>query len=83
LRVWTVVVDLIVPLLAVVGKTTLGGVVQALAAGGADRLAPPGVFVVGGDVADARVQPVLWGSPGRSRVDLRVSAVQRLIAERY
>ena len=39
------VVDLIVPPLAVVSKTTLVGVVQALAAGGADALAPALVFV--------------------------------------
>ena len=51
------VVDLIVPPLAVVSKTTLVGVVQALAAGGADGLAPALVFVVGGHVADAGVQP--------------------------
>ena len=51
------VVDLIVPPLAVVSKTTLGGVVQALAAGGADALAPALVFVVGGHVPDAGVQP--------------------------
>ena len=49
------VVELIVPLLAVVSKTTLVGVVQALAAGGADGLAPALVFVVGGHVADAGV----------------------------
>ena len=39
------VVDLIVPPLAVVSKTTLVGVVQALAAGGADGLAPALVFI--------------------------------------
>jgi len=33
------VMDLIVPLMAVVSKRTLVGVVQALAAGGADALA--------------------------------------------
>ena len=51
------VVDLIVPPLAVVSKTTLGGVVQALSAGGADALAPALVFIVGGHVPDGRVQP--------------------------
>ena len=50
------VVDLIVPPLAVVSKTTLVGLVQALAAGGADGLAPALVFIVGGHVADAGVQ---------------------------
>lgn len=42
---------------AVVGKPALGGVEQALAAGGADAVASPLAFVVGGHVADARVQP--------------------------
>ena len=50
------VVNLIVPLVAVVGKPALRGVVEALAAGGADGLAPALVFIVGGHVADAGVQ---------------------------
>ena len=52
MRVWTVVVNLIVPLVAVVGKPALRGVVEALAAGGADGLAAALVFILGGDVAD-------------------------------
>jgi hypothetical protein len=69
--------------LPVDGKPLLAGGVETGAPGRSDRWAAAVVLVVGGHVADPFVQPVLWGSPGRSRVDLRVSAVQRLIAERY
>ncbi len=51
------VVFLIVSVLTVVGKPALGGVVQAFAAGGADSVATTGVFIIGGDLADARMQP--------------------------
>ena len=51
------VVVLIVPVLAVVGKTALVGVVEALAAGGADALASALGFVFRGHVAEAGVQP--------------------------
>ncbi len=42
-----------VPVLAVVGKATCCRVVEPLSSGGADGFAAAGVFVVGGDVADA------------------------------
>jgi hypothetical protein len=68
---------------SVCGKAVEAGLFEAGLAGLADGFSSSGVFVVGGDVADAGVRVILWGSPGRSRVDLRVSAAQRLIAERY
>lgn len=49
--------DLIVAPVGMVSKSTPVVVVQALATGGADAFAPPGVFVVGGHVVDGRVQP--------------------------
>ncbi len=51
------VVVLIVPLLAVVGKSTLRGSVEAVDTGGADGVASALVFVVGGHVA---VAPGVW-----------------------
>jgi hypothetical protein len=74
---------LILPVLAVPGKAAEPGLFEPGLALFADGFTSSFVFVVGGDVADAGVAPVLWGSPRRSRVDLRVSAAQRLIAERY
>ncbi|MFZ5654700.1 MAG: hypothetical protein ACOY42_09955, partial [Pseudomonadota bacterium] len=58
----------------------LAGACEPVAAGLADRLAAALMLVVGGDVADPGVQPVLWGSRSAVAVDLRVSAVQRLVA---
>ena len=48
---------LIVSLFAVVGKAGLCGSLKAGASGCPDCLAAALVLVVGGDVADARVQP--------------------------
>ena len=51
------VVQLIVPPLAVVSKPALVGVVEALAAGGADAVASPLVFIIGSHITDRGVQP--------------------------
>ncbi|MFZ5869884.1 MAG: hypothetical protein ACOYXW_05075 [Actinomycetota bacterium] len=65
---------------AAAGKSEASGVVEAGAAGVADALPDAVVLVGGGDVADALMESVLWGSRSAVAVDLRVSAVQRLVA---
>jgi hypothetical protein len=49
-------------LCSTVVDAVLAGLVQSVAAGLADRVATAVVFVVGRDVSDRRVQPVLRGS---------------------
>jgi hypothetical protein len=57
---------LIVPVLAVPGKPAEAGGFEPGLAGLADGFASSFVFVVGGDISDAGVEPVLWGCGGRA-----------------
>lgn len=58
---------MILPELAAGGNAGLVGGAHAGFAAGADGRAASGVLALGGDVADALVEPVLGVSPGRWR----------------
>jgi hypothetical protein len=75
--------ELILPVPAVPGKPAEAGGFEPGLTGLADGFTSSFVFVVWADIADVLVEPLLWGSWPAVAVDLRVSAVQRLIAERY